>query len=190
MSILQKTNRTHTDSLLETLQCALEYLTPKDYKSEETEYHKQIRKLIEEPMEMEDDKDFTEEEIRQTIQSIDHKKATGEDSITSKILLWTFKRFPLLVTSLYNGCLKKECFPIRWKRARIIPLTKPEKEKCSDTSKYRPISLPNTGGKVLKKLLINRIMHFLYTNDLLNQNQFGFTPQKSTTEAAMAAKTL
>jgi hypothetical protein len=31
-------------------------------------------------------------------------------------------------------------------------------------------------------------MHFLYTNDLLNQNQFGFTPQKSTTEAAMAAK--
>jgi hypothetical protein len=31
-------------------------------------------------------------------------------------------------------------------------------------------------------------MHFLYTNDLLNQNQFGFTPQRSTTEAAMAAK--
>ena len=30
-------------------------------------------------------------------------------------------------------------------------------------------------------------MHFLY-NDLLNQNQFGFTPQKSTTDAAMAAK--
>ena len=31
-------------------------------------------------------------------------------------------------------------------------------------------------------------MQFLYTNDLLNQNQFGFTPQKSTTEAAVAAK--
>ena len=113
MSTLQKTNGTHTDGLLETLQCALEYLTPKDDKSEESKHHKQIRKLIEEPMETGDDKDFTEEEIRQTIQSIDHKKAKGEDGITSKILLWTFERFPLLVTSLYNGCLKKGCFSIR-----------------------------------------------------------------------------
>jgi len=31
-------------------------------------------------------------------------------------------------------------------------------------------------------------MHFLYSSDLLNQNQFGFTPQKSTTDAAMAVK--
>ena len=108
--------------------------------------------------------------------------------ITSKIVLWTFERFLLLVTSLYNGCLKEGCFPIRWKRAKIIPLTKPGKEKCSDASKYWPISLLNTGGKVLEKLLINRIIHFLYTNDLLNQKQFWFTPQKSTTEAAMVAK--
>jgi len=31
-------------------------------------------------------------------------------------------------------------------------------------------------------------VHFLSNDDLLNQNQFGFTPQESTTEAAMAAK--
>ena len=31
-------------------------------------------------------------------------------------------------------------------------------------------------------------MHHVYTNDLLNHNQFGFTPKKSTTDAAMAAK--
>ena len=37
-------------------------------------------------------------------------------------------------------------------------------------------------------MLINRIIHFLYSNNLLNQNQFGFTPQKSTTDATMAAK--
>ena len=36
MSALQKTNGTHTDGLLETLQCALQYLTPKDDKSEKT----------------------------------------------------------------------------------------------------------------------------------------------------------
>jgi hypothetical protein len=46
----------------------------------------------------------------------------------------------------------------------------------------------NIGGKMLEKLLINRIMHHVYKTDFLNDNQFGFTPQKSTTDAAMAAK--
>ena len=36
--------------------------------------------------------------------------------------------------------------------------------------------------------LINRIMHFLYSNDILNQNQFGFSPQKSTTDVAKAVE--
>ena len=35
-------------------------------------------------METEDDRDFTEEEVRQTLQSIDHKKATAEEGIGSK----------------------------------------------------------------------------------------------------------
>ena len=40
----------------------------------------------------------------------------------------------------------------------------------------------------MEKLLINRIMHHVYINDLLNHNQFGFTSKKSTTDAALAAK--
>ena len=31
-------------------------------------------------------------------------------------------------------------------------------------------------------------MRHLYKTDFLNDNQFGFTPQKSTTDAAMAVK--
>jgi retron-type reverse transcriptase len=31
-------------------------------------------------------------------------------------------------------------------------------------------------------------MHHVYTNNLLNHNQFGFTPKKSTTDAAMEIK--
>jgi hypothetical protein len=40
----------------------------------------------------------------------------------------------------------------------------------------------------LEKLLINRIMHHVHTNNLLNHNQFGFNPKKSTIDAAMAVK--
>jgi len=31
-------------------------------------------------------------------------------------------------------------------------------------------------------------MHYIYSNNLLNKNQFGFTPRKSTTDATLAVK--
>jgi hypothetical protein len=61
-------------------------------------------------------------------------------------------------------------------------------EKIKDVSKYRPVSLINVGGKVLEKILINRIMHYIYSNNLLNKKQFGFTPRKSTTDATLEVK--
>jgi retron-type reverse transcriptase len=65
---------------------------------------------------------------------------------------------------------------------------KPGKEKSDDVSKFRPISLLDTGGKVLEKLLINRINHHVIAHEIINKNQYGFTPQRSTTDAAMAVK--
>jgi len=55
-------------------------------------------------------------------------------------------------------------------------------------SNYRPISLINIGGKVLEKFLINRINHHMYKNELMTDSPYGFTPQQSTTDAAMEAK--
>jgi hypothetical protein len=54
-----------------------------------------------------------------------------------------------------------------------------------EPSKFRPISSINVGGKVLEKL--NRIMHRVYTKNLLNHNKFGFTPKKAQ-HAAMTVK--
>jgi hypothetical protein len=70
----------------------------------------------------------------------------------------------------------------------VIPITKPGKEDTTDPSKFRPLNLINVGGKVLEKILLNSIMHHVYTNNLLNHNQFGFTPKKRTTDAAMTVK--
>jgi len=150
MSTLLKTKGSHPEDLRETIQFILEHLIAKDEKAEETDYHKRVRTLIEGPVKTKDDRHFTAEEIKRKIQSTDHKKAPEEDGITSKIILWTFERFPRLVTTLYNGCLRTGCFPRRWKRARIIPTTKPGKENCNDASKYRPISLIMLEGMYLR----------------------------------------
>jgi hypothetical protein len=67
-----------------------------------------------------------------------------------------------LAAAIYNQCLKTGFFPRRWKTANIIPITKPGKENSRDPSKYCTISLLNIGGKVLEKLLITRINHYMY----------------------------
>jgi len=78
--------------------------------------------------------------------------------------------------------------PKNWKIAKIIPVPKLGKEDSLNLSKYRPISLLFKGGKVLRKLLINRIMQHIHEIGYLNDNQFVFTLQKSPTYAAMAMK--
>ena len=99
-----------------------------------------------------------------------------------------YKLFPLFMYTIYSVCLQAGCFPKRWKKAKIIPVVKQGKEKVQDASKCRLISLTNVGGKVLEKLLINRIVRHLYSKNLMNPNQYGFTPKKSTTDATLAVK--
>ena len=188
LTTLRKPDGSLTSSLDETTQYMLEYLVPEDNVEGETDHHKFLRATTEKPIQTPDDRDFTQEEIQQIIKEMDNKKAPGEDGITSLILLRAFKIFPRLITTIYNGCLRTGCFPKIWKRAKLIPIVKPGKENSAEVSKFRPISLINIGGKILEKALINRIMHHLHTNNLLNQNQFGFTPQKNTTDAVTALK--
>jgi hypothetical protein len=137
---------------------------------------------------MADDRDFTIEEIRNAVESTDNKKVPGEDGITGGIYKQTFNTFPKFITAMYNGCLRYGVFPKRWRRAKLIPIIKPGKENSDEASKYRPISLLNVAGKVLEKVMINRINHHVYTNGYMNRNQYGFTLQASTTDAAMAVK--
>jgi hypothetical protein len=79
-----------------------------------------------------------------------------------------------MTTEIYNECLRRGQFPKQWNRSVLLPTTKPEKEELHEAQKYPSISLINIGGKVLEKLRID-----LFSNSLINNNQFVFRPQKS-----------
>jgi hypothetical protein len=81
------------------------------------------------------------------------------------------------MTAICNKCLKEGLFPRRWKTAKIIPIFKPGKEGSDKVNKFRPISLLASGGKVLEKLLRNRMNHHVHNRGPMNENQFGFRPQ-------------
>jgi len=46
----------------------------------------------------------------------------------------------------------------------------------------------NIEGKILEKLVITRINYWAYSTNSHNTNQYGFTPQRSTIDAAMAVQ--
>jgi hypothetical protein len=188
ITTLRKSDGSLTADLSETLKHMLEYFTPEDKEDDDTAHRRLARTQSQDPVDTADDKNFTLEEIRNAIESMGNKTAPGEDGITGESYKSTFGIFPNYVTALCNGCLRRGVFPARWKRAKLVPITKPGKENNEDVSKFRPVSLLNTGRKVLEKVLINRINHYVYSHDFMNTNQYGFTPQRSTINAAMAVK--
>jgi len=188
ITTLRKPDGSLTEDLRETIQLMLEDFTPDDKEEDDTELHKQARARSLEPSATDNDIDFTVDETRNAVASMNKKKAPGEDGISGEVYKSAFEVLPRFITAMYNCCLRRGVFPKRWKTAKLIPIVKPGKENSDDVSKFRPISLLNTGGKVLEKQLINRINHHVFTHDIMNKNQFGFTPQRSTTDAAMAVK--
>ena len=72
----------------------------------------------------------------------------------------------------------------------MIPIVKPGKEDSEEVTKFRPISLLNVEGKFMEKILIPRINYWAYSTNFLDSNQYGFTPKRSTIDAAMAVKNI
>ena len=50
------------------------------------------------------------------------------------------------------------------KKTKLVPIVKLSKENRVEISKFRPVSLLKVGGKIIDKVLINRIMHHVVIN--------------------------
>ena len=75
-------------------------------------------------------------------------------------------------------------FPDIWKMARVKPLYK--KGDKQDMRNYRPISITPVFAKILERLMYNRIISFLYENNILSEAQNGFRKGKSIDTAVQA----
>ena len=165
MTTLQKQNGTIKADMIETLTVTLEQLILEDRIQDDTDYHREIRSLAEQPIDTPGDKDFTQDEVRQVFEGFKPRKAPGPDGITNEIQL-VYKGIPKTITAIYNECLRTECFPTNWKTSRILPITKPGREDITDPSNLRPISLINTAGKVRPRAMehpIQPILNLRYT---------------------------
>lgn len=126
--------------------------------------------------------DFTSpREIAAIIAKFKPKKAPGMDGIQNIVLKNLPRKAIVLLTNIFNACLRRGYFPKEWKIAKVLAFRKPGKDKLFPQN-YRPISLLCTTSKILEKIILNRIHKHEEVHQQLIDEQFGFRENRSTTQ--------
>ncbi len=177
---------TDNESIAKTL---LDKLFSKDDINNDSEIQKHIRskayKMYSNPV---SDPPFEYCELEHVVKHQNPKKAPGEDGFTADIVKNLYNAAPELLLNIYNKCLELCHFPNQWKWSVVKVIKKAGKDDYRVPNSYRPISLLSIFAKILEKLLINRIMHYLNSNNLLSEKQYGFRAQTSTADALHSIK--
>ena len=122
-------------------------------------------------------------EVLKTFKSCKPSSSVDADGLSQRVFASIFNLILTPVTNICNLSLQKGIFPHRLKITRVIPIYK--KGDKTLPSNYRPISLLPFLSKILEKIFKVRLQNFLDKHKVITENQYGFTPGKSTRSAVM-----
>ncbi|KAI5727884.1 hypothetical protein M8J77_008146 [Diaphorina citri] len=127
--------------------------------------------------------DFEEvsaENVRKAILSI-KSKAPGYDGVDLVMVKMSLSSLLPTITHVFNVSLTTGRFPDFWKFSNVVPLNKVgNPSSCAD---YRPISLLPLLSKGLEKIVVQQILSFVETHNIVDPYQSGFRRFHSTTTA-------
>ena len=132
--------------------------------------------------------DFHMRELEGSLQQLERRKATGEDTIENSMLknLPTTSKQYLL--DLFNKLWNEGTIPKEWKTSIILPILKQGKE-ASNPKSYRPISLTSCICKLFERMVSARLVWFLEKNAKFSPHQYGFRPGRCTMDPIAALTT-
>ena len=105
--------------------------------------------------------------------------ATGHDDIHPWLLRNAGPVAKDAMLRLFNFSWSLGRFPDTWKLAVTVPILKPGKS-AADPLSYRPISLLPCIGKLMERLVYERLYWWLEHNNMLSQEQSGFRREHDT----------
>ena len=142
-----------------------------------------VRRLLGSPRQ-ELEQAFTPEELAAALKTIKAGKAGGPDGVAPDLL----KHLPLSTQKellfILNASWTTGWCPQAWRTATIVPFLKKEKDPQA-VSSYRPIALMSTIGKLLERLIVNRLSWWLEAKLLLSPWQAGFRKRRCTTDQCL-----
>ena len=120
---------------------------------------------------------ITTQDVSKSISLLKTSCTRDLDGLDSKILKMAKPIIIDSLTYLYNLCIDKNTFPIKFKEAKVIPLHK--SGETSDPSNYRPISILSVLSKPLERHIKTHLYSYLSKNNLLHEDQSGFRKHHS-----------
>lgn len=118
--------------------------------------------------------------ITDVVKSLSQLKQSGTrdlDGLDGKILKLSAPVIADTLTYIYNLCIDKCHFPLRFKLAKVIPLHK--SGDPTNPSNYRPISILSLLSKPLEKHMNKHLLLHLDKNNLIHEDQSGFRANHS-----------
>ncbi|CAB0032892.1 unnamed protein product, partial [Trichogramma brassicae] len=124
----------------------------------------------------------TLEELKGAQSRIKERSAPGPDGIPNSALKIAIAARPDIFLRVYTTCLETGVFPSSWKRQRLVLLPKPGKPP-DEPSSYRPLCMMDTAGKILERIICERLEAFTEGPGGLSERQYGFRKGRSTIDA-------
>ena len=121
---------------------------------------------------------ITIKELQRTLKTF-KQKAPGPTGITTLQLKHLPQNMIHYLLYIYNHSISAGYFPDSLKHAIMIFLPKPNTSQ-HQVQNYRPISLLDIQGKLLDKILNNRLYEHLTYNNIHNTRQHGFRKHRGT----------
>ncbi|KAL2084419.1 hypothetical protein ACEWY4_019937 [Coilia grayii] len=128
----------------------------------------------------------TESEVLDAIRRMSNNKPSGPDGIPAEILKQGRPKLLSHIHSLLAKVWEKEKIPAELRDALIITIFK--KGDKADCGNYRGISLLSSTGKVLARILANRLLPL--SEEILPESQCGFCPARGTSDMIFTARQL
>jgi len=115
---------------------------------------------------------ITDTDVISSISEFKEHKSPDIDGITSTYALKIKSIIAKPLRLLFTRSIEMTEIPEDWKRANISPIFK--KGEKSSVENYRPVSLTCFYGKVLEKIIKNKVEQFLTKTKFISNSQHGF----------------
>ena len=131
---------------------------------------------------------FSKEEFKSAISKYSDASALGPNKLTWCHLKFIVKNDSCLtnIVNIADSCINLGYWPEYFKISFTIIIPKPNKSLYNQPKAFRPIVLLNTLGKLIKKVVTNRLQFMVAHNNFIHLSQLGSLKFKSTIDAGIA----
>ena len=131
---------------------------------------------------------FSKEEFRFALSSCNNSSAPGLDKLTWSHLKSILKDNECLnvIIHIANICIELEHWPLHFKKSTMVVIPKPNKKLYDSPKLFRPIVFLNTVGKLIEKVIRERLQFNTASNNFIHPSQLSSLKFKSTIDAGIA----